>query len=171
MEKEKRMAMNPDVKKALHKQINMEFQSSYLYLGMAADFFAKNLAGFGAWMLEQAGEEKNHGQKIFRHLVERGETIALDAIEAPPKSWASPLEAFQAALAHERKVTASIGALTELAREKKDHAAEIFLQWFVTEQVEEEANADAIVHMLELAKDNAGALFMIDRELGRRGKA
>jgi ferritin len=159
------MTMNPDVKKALNKQINMEMFSSYIYLAMAADFFAKNLAGFARWMIVQSGEETAHGMKIFKYLIERGEAVALESIEG----WASPLEAFQTALAHEQKVTKSIGALTELAREKKDHATEIFLQWFVTEQVEEEANADAIVKQLELMKGHTGALFMLDKELGQRG--
>jgi ferritin len=164
------MSMHQDMKKALNRQINMEMHSSYLYLAMAADFFSKNLPGFGQWMLVQSGEETNHGMKIYRHLVDRGETVELEAIEAPPKAWASPLEAFQAALAHERKVTASIHALVDLARERKDHAAEVFLEWFVSEQVEEEANADAIVKKLELYKSYPATLLMLDEELGRRGK-
>jgi ferritin len=165
------MKINSELKKALNKQITMELHSSYIYLSMAADFFSKNLDGFGQWMLIQSREETEHGMKIFRFLLERGETVELEAIEAPQPSWPAPLDAFKTALAHERKVTASIAALTELARDKKDHAAEIFLQWFETEQVEEEANADAIVRKLELAKDNTGALLMLDREMGQRGKA
>ncbi len=164
------MSMHQEMKKALNRQITMEFHSSSIYLAMAADFFAKNLPGLGQWMLVQAGEETGHGMRIFRHLVDRGETVELEAIEAPPRTWASPLEAFRAALAHERKVSASIHALTELAREKKDHATEIFLQWFETEQVEEEANADAIVKKLELYKDYPATALMLDQELGRRGK-
>ena len=164
------MTMNPEVKKALNKQINMELYSSYIYLAMAADFFAKNLGGFGQWMLVQSGEETNHGMKIFKYLLERGETVELQAIDAPQKSWAAPLDAFQTALAHERKVSASIAALTDLARDKKDHATEIFLQWFESEQVEEEATADEIVKKLELVKGHTGALLMLDHELGQRGK-
>ncbi len=164
------MTMHKDMKNALNKQITMEFHSSSIYLAMAADFFAKNLPGFGQWMLVQAGEETGHGMRIFRYLIERGEAIELEAIEAPPRTWASPLEAFKTAFAHEQKVSASIHALTELAREKKDHAAEIFLQWFETEQVEEEANADAIVKKLELGKDFPGTVPMLDVELGRRKK-
>ena len=161
--------MKPELKKALNKQINMELGSSYLYLSMAADFAAKNQAGFGRWMTVQSQEETGHGMKIFKYLLERGETVELEAIEAPQKTWATPLEAFRAAYGHEQKVTASIGALIELAKSVKDHATEIFLQWFVSEQVEEEANADAIVKKLELAKDHLGALLMIDHELGQRG--
>jgi ferritin len=165
------MKMNPDVKKALNKQITMEFHSSAIYLSMAADFFTKNFGGFGQWMLVQSKEETGHGMKIFKYLLERGETVELEAIDAPQKSWATPLDAFRTAYGHEQKVTASIAALTELARDKKDHATEIFLQWFVSEQVEEEANADEIVKKLELAKDHLGALLMFDHELGKRGQA
>ncbi|MBN1525864.1 MAG: ferritin [Spirochaetales bacterium] len=160
--------MNEDVKKALNKQINMEMFSSYLYLSMAADFIDKNLPGFAKWMGMQAGEENSHAMKIFHYLAERGARIELEAIDAPKKSWGTPLEAFKEALAHEQKVTASIGKIVDLAREKKDHATEVFLQWFVTEQVEEEANATDNVVKLEMAKDNTGALYMLDRELGMR---
>jgi ferritin len=163
------MTMNADLKKSLNKQITMEFHSSSIYLSMAADFFAKNFTGFGQWMLVQSKEETGHGMKILKYLLERGETVELETIEAPPKTWANPLEAFKAAFAHEQKVTKSIGTLMEAARDKKDHAAEIFLQWFVTEQVEEEVNADAIVKKLEFIKDVPGGLYMLDKELGQRG--
>jgi ferritin len=165
------MKMNSELKKALNKQITMEMYSSYIYLSMAADFFAKNLGGFGQWMRVQSGEETGHGMKIFTYLLERGETVELEAIDAPPKSWATPLDAFKTAYAHEQKVTAAMAALTELARDKKDHATEIFLQWFVSEQVEEEAHADEIVKKLEMVKDNTGALLMLNHELGQRAKA
>ncbi|RPJ07505.1 MAG: ferritin [Spirochaetaceae bacterium] len=160
--------MNEDVKKALNKQINMEMFSSYLYLSMSADFLDKNLSGFAQWMKIQADEETEHAMKIFHYLGERGARIELEAIDAPKKSWNSPLEAFSEAYAHEQKVTASIGKIVDLAREKKDHATDNFLQWFVKEQVEEEANADANVKKIGMVKENAGALYMLDRELGSR---
>ena len=163
--------MNEDVRKALNKQINMEMFSSYLYLSMAADFLDKNFNGFAAWMGIQAEEETGHAMKLFHYISERGARIDLEAIEAPQKSWDSPLAAFKDALAHEKKVTASIGKIVDLAREKKDHATETFLQWFVTEQVEEESNAEDNVAKMEMAKDNTGALYMLDRELGARRAA
>jgi ferritin len=152
----------------LNKQINMEMFSSYLYLSMSADFLDKNLTGFSAWMKVQAEEETVHAMKLFHYLGERGARIELEAIDAPKRAWGNPLEAFTEALAHEQKVTASIGKIVDLAREKKDHATDNFLQWFVKEQVEEEANADANVKKLGMAKDNTGALYMLDRELGGR---
>ena len=160
--------MNEDVRKALNKQINMEMFSSYLYLSMAADFLDKNFNGFAAWMGIQANEETAHAMKIFHYLSDRGAKIELKAIDEPQQTWATPLDAFKDALAHEKKVTASIGGIVDLAREKKDHATEAFLQWFVTEQVEEEATAEDNVVKMEMAKDNTGALYMLDRELGGR---
>jgi len=163
------MKMSADLVTTLNKQINMEFYSSYIYLSMAADFVNKNLTGFGGWMRAQSAEETGHGMKIFRFLEERGEKVELAAIDAPPQTWKTPLAAFQDALAHEKKVTASIAGIFELARKQQDHATEIFLQWFVSEQVEEEAQTDEIVEKLELIKDNTGALLMLDKELGQRG--
>jgi len=165
------MIMQAEVKKALNKQINMEYYSSYIYLSMAADFFNKNLPGFGTWMLLQSGEETGHGMKIFKFLSECGEQVELEAIDAPKKTWKTPLEAFQDAYAHEQKVTKSINMIMDLAQEKKDHATAIFLQWFVSEQVEEEAHANEIVKKLELIQDNTGVLLMLDKELGQRGAA
>ncbi|MEJ2664465.1 MAG: ferritin [Spirochaetia bacterium] len=161
--------LESEITKALNGQIKMEFFSSYIYLAMAAYFENTNLTGFGHWMHLQSREETEHGMRIFRYIIERGGAVDLQGLDTPPKSYKSPLDVFEAALAHERKVTASINALVELAQSKKDHATEVFLQWFVKEQVEEEANADAIVQMLRLADNTPGALFMLDKELGRRG--
>jgi ferritin len=162
--------LEKEMEKALNKQINMELFSSYIYLAMSAYFQHGNLPGFADWMYMQSLEETEHGMRIFNYIVERGGRVELQGIEEPPRSYDSPLAVFEAALAHERKVTASIGSLVELAQGKKDHASQVFLQWFVKEQVEEEANADQIVQMLKRADNAPGALFMLDKELGQRKK-
>jgi ferritin len=153
---------------ALNEQINAELYSSYLYLAMAADFEAKNLKGFAKWMEVQAKEEAGHAKKFYDFLVDRGGRVALKVIAAPPAEWKSPLAAFEEAYAHEQKVTGLIHKLAELAAAEKDHAAAVMLQWFVTEQVEEEANASEIVEKLKLVKDSAQGLFMMDSLLGQR---
>jgi ferritin len=153
---------------ALNEQINAELYSSYLYLAMAADFEAKNLKGFAKWMEVQAKEEAGHAKKLYDFLVDRGGRVALKAIAAPPPEWKSPLAAFEEAYAHEQKVTGLIHKLADLAAAEKDHAAAVMLQWFVTEQVEEEANASEIVEKLKLIKDHPQGLLMMDGHLGQR---
>ena len=153
---------------ALNEQINAELYSAYLYQSMAADFLAKNLKGFAHWMEVQAKEEQGHAKKMFDFLVDRSGRVALKAIAAPPVEWKSPLAVFEDSYAHEQKVTGLIGKLVELARAEGDHAAEVFLAWFVTEQVEEEANALEIVEKLKLIKDSPQGLFMLDSVLAQR---
>ncbi|MHC4295422.1 MAG: ferritin [Planctomycetota bacterium] len=153
---------------ALNGQINEEMYSSYLYLQMSGWFEAINLPGFANWMYVQSQEETVHAMKIFRYLTERGGKVALQEIKAPPQKWAGPLAAFEAAYAHEQHISRCFTKLTALARELADNAAEIFLQWYVTEQVEEEANADEIVKKLNLMADAPGGMFMLDRELAAR---
>lgn len=153
---------------AVNSQIVAEFYSSYLYLSMAAYFESTGLDGFSTWMKMQAQEELTHGMKMFNHVNERDGRVQLDAIEKPQLEWDSPLAAFEAALGHEQKVTGLINNLVTLAREEKDYASENFLQWFVNEQVEEEAVAKSIVDQLRIIAGNPHALFMINRELGQR---
>ena len=153
---------------AFNKQINAEMYSAYLYLSMEAYFQSINLTGFANWMSTQTQEEMMHAMKIYDFVFERGGKVTLEAIDKPPFSWDSPLAAFKEVLKHEQHVTSLINDLVDLAINEKDHASNIFLQWFVTEQVEEEASADAVIQRLKLAKDNASGLFMIDAELGQR---
>jgi ferritin len=153
---------------ALNKQINEEAFSSYLYLSMSAWFERQNLKGFANWMKVQAQEEAVHAKIFFNHIVERGGQVRLQAIEAPKIDWTSPLEAFKDTLEHEKHITSCIHGLMDLALEEKDHAAAIALQWFVTEQVEEEANAEELLGKLELIGDARNALFMLDKELAAR---
>jgi ferritin len=160
------------VRDAINAQMNREFYSSYLYLSMAAYFESMNLKGFSAWMQVQAKEEMAHGMKFYGYLVEQGARVSLFAIEEPRAEWGTPLEAFEHALGHEQKVTARIHELMEIAMKEKDHATMGFLGWFVKEQVEEEANAGEIVFKMKLASAEKGAvlLYLLDHELGKRGK-
>lgn len=152
----------------LNEQINAEMYSAYLYMSMAANFEAQNLKGFAHWMTIQAQEEMVHAQKFYHFINERGGRIILDAIDKPPTEWATPLAAFADAYAHEQKVTVRIDALVEKAADVKDRATENFLQWFVAEQVEEEASADEVVQQIKLMADAPGGLFMLDREMAQR---
>jgi ferritin len=153
---------------ALNKQVVAEYYSAYLYLAMSAYFESVNLEGLANWMRAQAMEELTHGTKIFDYVNERGGRVWLDAIDKPPLKWTSPLAVFQATWKHEQKVTGLINKLVDLAIKEKDHATENFLQWFVAEQVEEEASADGILQKLKMIGKDGGGLFMIDRELGQR---
>ncbi len=154
--------------KALNQQINAELYSSYLYLSMSAYFQSTNLGGFAKWMRVQTQEELTHAMKIYDYVNERGNRVVLKQVEEPPSEWSSPLAAFEDTYRHEQKVTGMINKLVNLAVEEGDHASSIFLQWFVSEQVEEEASADEIVQKLKLVGDDGGAIFMIDRELAQR---
>ena len=150
-------------------QIQKEFYSSYLYLAMAAHFESVNLPGFASWMKKQADEERSHGMRLWEHMYDRGGKVELEAIAQPPAAFGKPLEVFQQVLAHEQKVTASINALCALALKEGDVAAQIFLQWFVNEQVEEEKNASELIEQLKMSGDQAfGVLFMDKHVLGER---
>jgi ferritin len=153
---------------AWNKQINEEIFSAYLYLSMAAYFLSLNLDGFAAWMKAQAQEEMSHAMKLFGFLDETGGRISLLAVKEPEKNWKSPLAAFTAAFRHEQYITGRIDELYRLAGNEKNNPAQIVLQWFIKEQVEEEATAAKIVFKLNQLKDNVGGLWILDRELGAR---
>ena len=154
--------------KAINKQINEELFSAYLYRSMVGYFESINLKGFANWMRMQTQEEEIHAAKFESFLFERGSRPKLLAIAEPQLEWDSPLAAFEAAYEHECHISACINELSNLAIEEKDHATKIFLEWFVTEQVEEEANADDMVQQLKLIEGAPGGLFMLDRESGQR---
>lgn len=160
--------LNNDMEKALNAQVNAEMYSAYLYLSMSAYFQSKSLGGFASWMRVQAQEEMVHAMKLYDFINERGGRVILEPIEAPPTEWDSPLATSEAVYEHEQKVTGLINELVELALEKHDHATNIFLQWFVSEQVEEEDSANDVVEKIKLMGDARGGLFMLDRELGQR---
>lgn len=154
---------------AINEQIQAEIHSAYLYLSMAAYFHSQGLDGMAKWMRVQEQEEKGHAMKFFDHIIDRLGRVQLMAIEQPAFEWASPLEAFQAAYNHEKYITGRINSLVRIAAEENDYAAGIMLQWFVTEQVEEEANTSKICDLLERIGDSGNGLIMLDHELGKRG--
>jgi ferritin len=153
---------------AMNEQINKELFSAYLYLSMAAYFAEKNLPGFANWMRVQAGEEREHAMKFFDFIQETGGRVLLKGIDAPKTDWSSSLEVAEEVAAHEAKVTASIYALYELALQEKDYPSQMMLQWFISEQVEEEKNAGEIVATLKLIEDRGTAVLMLDHQLAKR---
>ncbi|MGD8666275.1 MAG: ferritin [Desulfobacterales bacterium] len=162
------MMLTDKMQKALNGQMNAELYSSYLYLSMNAYFKSVNLDGFANWMYYQAQEELEHAMKFYDFICQRGGRVQLAQIEAPPSVWNSPLAVFEDTLAHEQKVTGLINDLVEIANEERDHASQIFLQWFVSEQVEEEDSVGGVLEQLKLMGEAKGGLFMMDREMAKR---
>ena len=153
---------------AINERINRELYSEYLYISMQAWFADQNLDGMANWMDAQGKEERFHAMKFFNYLVERGARVKLKAIAEPTFEFDNPLKAFKMALEHEQFITKSINQLMDLAIKDNDHATRSFLQWYVDEQVEEEASVDRIMNMLKLVGDNGHGIMMIDRELAQR---
>jgi ferritin len=160
--------VNKAIETALNEQVNAELHSAYVYLAMSAHFAEKDFDGFSTWMRLQAQEEVAHAMKLYDYVLERGGHVELKAVAAPPRKFGTPLKIFETALAHEKKITAMIHALYDLARKNKDYATENQLNWFVTEQVEEEDNAGRAVEQLKRAGDNMSALLMLDQRFGVR---
>lgn len=160
--------INQRVADAINEQINAELYSAYLYLSMAAYFEDENLGGFANWMRVQFEEEQFHGLKFFNYLNERGGRVTLEAIEKPKTEWASIVEVFEETLEHERHVTSLINNIMNIAIEEKDHATVSFLNWYIDEQVEEEAAAESILTQLKFIGGQGNAILMMDRELGVR---
>lgn len=153
---------------ALNDQVNKEMFSSYLYLSMSAYFDGKNLAGMSQWMKLQAQEEYEHGMKFYDYILRVGGTVKLGAINAPQTKWDSPLQIFEDSLDHERFISKSIHDLMDLAISESDHPTKSFLQWFVDEQVEEEANVQEILDTLKLIDGQGNGIFLLDREMRQR---
>jgi ferritin len=154
---------------AINEQIQKEYSSSYLYLAMAAYCEASNLPGSAKWMRVQSQEELTHAMKLYEHMVDRGGRVMLQAIPQPPAEYKSALDVFEKVLAHEQLVTASIHKLYALAVKENDYPAQVTLQWFVTEQVEEEKNATQVVEQLKAVGESKTSLMLLDRHLGKRG--
>jgi len=152
----------------LNKQVNAEFFSAYLYLSMSAFLASKNLSGFSNWMKVQFEEEQFHALKLYQYIFDRGGKIELEKIEKPKTEWANIINVFEEVLAHEEKITSLINNLVDLAIQEKDHATVNMLQWFVEEQVEEEANASDLLGQLKLIQGKGSGLYMIDKELKQR---
>lgn len=152
---------------ALNAQLNWEIYSAHIYLSMSSHFAQEGLGGFAKWMYAQYQEEMFHAMKFFDYINEAGGHAKLGVIDAPAHSWESPLAAFEESLEHEKGVTARINDLADLAVEERNHAVGIFLQWFISEQVEEEDSVSDVVGKLKMVGDGGG-LFMLDRDLGTR---
>lgn len=160
--------ISASITRALNDQITNELNSSYTYLAMSAHFSARNLNGFAHWFRVQYEEERSHALRIFDHILERGGAVALSVVTQPAGNWATPLSAFTEARDEERRVAQSIDELIDLAAGEKDHATRILLDWFVTEQVEEERITTEIVDQLQMVGDSRIGLFMIDERLKSR---
>ena len=157
------------IQDAINEQIKNELYSAYQYLAMAAYCESVNLSGFAHWMRTQSQEETEHAMKFYDFILDRNGRVVLQAIEQPVVEFGSPLEVFERALEYEREVTAMINDLYGLADRENDYASQTFLQWFVTEQVEEEKKAGDVVETLKMIGDKSEALVLLDRELSRRG--
>ncbi|MBW7998392.1 MAG: ferritin [Candidatus Glassbacteria bacterium] len=153
---------------ALNDQIQSELYSSYLYLSMSSWFKAQNLEGFAGWLEMQAQEEMGHVMKFYGYLHDKGADVELQALPAPQKSWKSPLAVFQDTLKHEQMVTGRINDLCALADSNNDNATRVLLNWFVEEQVEEEASAQAVIDKLKMVEGYPGGIYLIDKEMGGR---
>ena len=156
------------IQNALNEQMNMEFYSANLYLAMSAWLNTRSLKGMAHWMRLQATEEQEHGMRFFDFIQDRGGNAIISAIDAPENNWDSRLQLFEAAWKHECHISNLINEIADLAVKEKDFATQSFLQWFITEQIEEESTVLDIVERLKLVGDNGAALFMLEAELGKR---
>lgn len=156
---------------ALNKQIKMEMDSAYIYMSMSNWATERSLNGFAAWMWNQYNEEMEHAKRIYDFLHDIGAKVVLEQIEKPPANWSGPQKVFEVTLAHEKKVSASIHKLYKQAKDENDFASEVMLQWFVEEQVEEEATASEILDRIKLVGEKSNGIWWIDKELGKRGAA
>lgn len=161
--------LTPEMEKRLNQQLHFELVSAYHYFSMSAFFDSRDLVGFATWMRQQAKEELMHMSKFFDYINDRDGRVELLEVAKPRQTWESPLEAMEDAYAHECKVSEKISELVGVSIQQNDHMTNAFLQWFVTEQVEEEATVRNIVQQMKLAGGNGQGLFMLDRELGSRG--
>lgn len=149
--------------------MGFEFYSEYLYRSMAAYCYSQNYKGFGTWLETQASEEHSHAMKIFHYLIERGEKVEISEIKQPPVTFKSVLHLFEMVYDHEKNhVTAGIHKLYKMSLDENDYPTQIFLQWFVNEQVEEEANSLEILEKLKMIGDKASGIFMLDHQYGKR---
>lgn len=160
--------LDPKMQKELNAQINEELYSSYLYLAMAAHFCTEGLGGFAHWMRAQSDEERGHAMKIFDYLHSQGGTVGLQVIKEPKAKFGSRTQVFEQVLAHEQHISGLINGLVDSAKQLNDHATQIFLQWFVTEQVEEEGSAAGVLQKVKMVGDDGPGLLALDRELNSR---
>ncbi len=162
------MELSKKMESAINKQIQAESYSAYLYLAMAAYCDAVNMPGYAHWLREQCEEEIAHAMKFYHYVVERGGRVVWEAIQQPPVEFASPLAVAEEVYTHEQKVTGLIHALYETAVAENDYASQVFLQWYINEQVEEENHARTILEQFKMLGDHPNGLFLLDRQLGER---
>ncbi|ACL26644.1 ferritin [Chloroflexus aggregans] len=160
--------LSEKILQALNRQITYEYAASYTYLATAAYFESLSLTGFAHWFRVQSEEEREHALRFFDYVNDRGGRVMLGAIDEPQNEFASPLDAFEYALAHEQRVTASINAIYALAAQENDYATMSMLKWFIDEQVEEEKSVDEIIRHLKLVGDDGVGLLLLDRQLAER---
>jgi len=160
--------LNKTMATALNEQMNREFYSAYLYLSMSAYSAYIGLKGAANWFYVQYQEEMVHFDKLYHYVLNQGALVELKAVQAPPIEFKSLMDMFEQTLKHEQFITQSINERVDLAIKEKDHATEVFLQWYVTEQVEEEANDNDVLARLRLAGKDGNGLFMVDKELATR---
>jgi len=163
--------IHKSIEDALNTQINLEQYSAQLYVAMSAHCDSKSFRGFGHWLRVQAQEETAHAMKLVTFVLDRGGQLELKPLPAPPKDFGSIIQVFEKILEHEKSITTSINALFELSRQQKDYASEITLQWYVTEQVEEEANVGQILEQLRAVGEKGGGIWYLDSKMGKRGQA
>ena len=156
------------IQSAINEQINQELFSAYIYYSMAAHAASRGFNGFASWLHVQAQEELTHANKLYGFIIDRGGVVKLESLAAPQSQWDSMLAVFEHAAQHEKGISARINRLVELARGEKDTAAEVFLHWFVNEQVEEEKNADDLVLRIRMVGPSVGSLLYLDKEAGKR---
>ncbi len=160
--------LSKTLQETINEQIKNELYSAYLYLSMSAYCESINLPGFAHWMRLQSQEEVSHAMKFFDYLNERGSRVVLRAVDEPPSEFKSPLDVFQQTLEHEQRVTGMINGIYELAVKENDYPTQVELQWFITEQVEEEKSASEILEQLKMIGEHSASLLMLDRQLGAR---
>jgi ferritin len=160
--------LSKKLEEALNKQVTAEFYSAHLYLSMSAYFSEKNLPGFANWMNVQYQEESSHALKLYNYIIDRGGKVTLEKIDAPPVEWKSLLDVVEETYKHEQHVTSLINDLVDLAIHEKDHATVNLLQWYIAEQVEEEANVGSLLEDVKMASESSSAILMLDRELRGR---
>jgi ferritin len=160
--------LSENIDKALNEHMNLEAYSAYLYLSMAAHFDSRDLTGFAHWMKVQAREELAHVMKLYDFIHERNGTVSLSAIPAPPSAWKSVTDVMESTLKHEEEISQHINRLVDLVMGERDHATSAFLQWFVAEQVEEEASVKLVLQRVRMVEDAPGGLFILDQEMAKR---
>ena len=164
------MELKKTIEELINSQINNELYSSYLYLAASAFFKSSGYNGFANWMRKQSKEEESHAMKLFDYLIERGKVPKLMQIEKPSSNWKTVIEVFKSAYEHEKAVSEMINKIFEVSRKEQDYATEVYLHWFITEQVEEESTAFDLYQKVKLIGDSSHGLLVFDMELGNRAK-